>query len=149
MFFHIKTLRLPLVLALLVLAAGAALAANAGSIVGRVIDRGTGEELVGANVIVQETELGAATDVNGRYQIINIPPGKYRVTTSYYGYNDVTVTDVQVIQDQAVTLDFKLSKTVVDVGVKVEVYAIRSNSSTGPTSAWSGSSPTSSSSACR
>jgi outer membrane receptor for ferrienterochelin and colicin len=111
-----------LALAVLVLA-GVALAANTGSISGRVTDRKTGEPLIGASVVVDGTELGNATDLNGQYQIINIPPGKYDVTSSYTGYNDQRITDVLVIQDNVVTVDFKLSVTVVDIGVQVDVTA--------------------------
>ncbi|MEO0079784.1 MAG: TonB-dependent receptor [candidate division WOR-3 bacterium] len=91
----------------------AAFAGVVGSIRGRVTDKATGEPLVGASVMVVGTELGAATDFNGQYQIINIPPGKYSVTASYVGYDDMTVTDVLVIQDNATDLNFKLSKTVI------------------------------------
>lgn len=112
-------LRLALCLLLL---AGAALA-NTGTIVGRVTDRTTGEALAFANVIVQETELGAATDANGRFQIINVPPGRYTIEASYIRYNPMQVTDLQVVQGQTVTVDFRLSETVMDVGLKVEVTA--------------------------
>jgi outer membrane receptor for ferrienterochelin and colicin len=101
--------------------AGIALAANTGSISGRVTDKKTGEPLVGASVVVVGTELGNATDLNGQYQIINVPPGLYTVTGSYTGYNDQKVTGVQVIQDNPVTVDLKLSVTVVDIGIKVDV----------------------------
>lgn len=113
-----------LTLAVLVLA-GIALAANTGTVNGRVTDRKTGEALIGASVVVDGTELGNATDLNGQYQIINIPPGKYSVTASYTGYNDQRVTDVLVIQDNVVTVDFKLSVTVVDLGINVDVTADR------------------------
>jgi hypothetical protein len=103
--------------------AGLALAANTGVIVGRVTDRRSGEPLAFANVIVEETELGAASDAEGRYQIINVPPGRYKVTASYVRYNPSQVTDVRVVQDQTVTVDFKLSETVVDVGLQVNVVA--------------------------
>jgi len=108
--------------ALLILA-GIALAANTGSVVGRVVDKKTGEPLVGASVIVEGTELGNATDLNGQYQIINIPPGKYNVTASYTGYNDQRTEDVLVVQDNVATVDFKLSPTVIDIGHTVEVVA--------------------------
>lgn len=39
--------------------------AQTGKIVGKVIDLETGEILIGANVIVGGTQLGAATDLNG------------------------------------------------------------------------------------
>jgi len=107
-------------LGLLVLV-GVALAANTGSIAGRVTDKQTGEPLVGANVVVGGTELGNATDLNGQYLIINVPPGIYTVTASYTGYNDQKVTNVQVIQDNTVTVDFKLSVTVIDIGKTIDV----------------------------
>ena len=111
------------VLMLVVLVSGVAFAANTGVITGRVIDRKSGEALAFANVVVEETELGAATDMEGRFQIINVPPGRYKLTASYIRYNPMTVTDVLVVQDQTVTVDFKLSETVVDVGIKIDVVA--------------------------
>ena len=111
-----------LTLAVLIIA-GIALAANTGTVNGRVTDRKTGEALIGASVIVDGTELGNATDLNGQYQIINIPPGKYNMTASYTGYNDQRVTDVLIIQDNVVTVDFKLAATVIDIGRTIEVTA--------------------------
>jgi len=107
------------------LLAGIALAANTGSVAGRVTDKRTGEALVGASVIVEGTELGNATDLNGQYQIINVPPGKYSVTASYTGYNEQRVTDVLVIQDNATRVDFKLSVTVIDIGKVIDVTATK------------------------
>ncbi len=100
-----------------------AFAGNTGVVGGRVIDKATGEPLAFANVVVEGTELGAATDMNGRYQVINIPPGRYTVTASYIKYNPMSVTGVLIVQDQTMTVDFKLSETVIDVGRVVEVRA--------------------------
>jgi hypothetical protein len=104
-----------LALAVLVIA-GIALAANTGSVRGRVTDKQTSEPLIGASVVIDGTELGIATDLNGQYQIINVPPGSHSVTASYTGYNDQRVTGVQVVQDNTVTIDFKLAVTVIDIG---------------------------------
>ena len=101
----------------------AAFAANTGSVAGKVTDRRTGEPLIQASVVIEGTELGTATDGSGRYLIINIPPGKYAVTSSYTGYNDSKVTDVLVIQDLTATVDFKLAPTVIDIGKTIEVTA--------------------------
>jgi outer membrane receptor protein involved in Fe transport len=103
--------------------AGLAFAANTGSVSGKVTDRRTGEVLVGASVVIEGTELGAATDVNGRFQIINVPPGTYSVVGSYTGYNDSKVTGVLVVQDNTATVDFKLSPTVIDIGKTIDVTA--------------------------
>lgn len=50
-------------------------AGTTGKIAGRVLDSQTNEPLIGANVSVKGTFLGAATDVDGFYTINNIPPG--------------------------------------------------------------------------
>jgi len=42
-------------------------------IAGRVIDAETGEPLIGVNVIIENTNMGAATDAEGEFFIINIP----------------------------------------------------------------------------
>jgi outer membrane receptor protein involved in Fe transport len=107
----------------LLLLTGVAQAANTGTISGKITDKKTGDQLIGVNVLVEGTELGGATDANGRYQIINVPPGKYTVSASYVGYNDQKITGVQVIQDLGTTVDFKLAPTVIEIGKTVEVTA--------------------------
>ena len=109
-----------LALAALVLA-GVALAANTGTIKGHVFDKKTGEALVGASVVVEGTEVGNATDANGEYQIINVPPGTHTVAATTMGYNDEKVTGVQVVQDNIATVDFHLAATVLDIGKTIDV----------------------------
>ena len=46
-----------------------------GKLVGKVVDAGTKEALIGANIVVLETQAGAATDVEGNYFILNINSG--------------------------------------------------------------------------
>ncbi len=66
--------------------------ANASSkLSGRVIDKATGEPLPGANIVIENTGLGAATDFEGEYIIFGIPAGNYTVRISYLGYKSVTV----------------------------------------------------------
>ncbi|HTW92870.1 MAG TPA: TonB-dependent receptor [bacterium] len=105
------------------LLAGLAFAANTGVVKGKVTDRKTGEVLTGVNVQVEGTELGNASDADGKYEIINVPPGTYTVIASYLGYNEEKVTNVLVVQDNVATVDFKMSNTVIDIGTKVEVTA--------------------------
>ncbi len=52
-------------------------AASDGKIVGKVIDKKTGNPLPGVNIIIIGTEMGAATDMEGDYYIINVAPGIY------------------------------------------------------------------------
>ena len=82
-------------------------------ITGTVKDANTGEALVGVNVIVKGTYLGSATDINGKYFIINVPVGTYQVQASMIGYQTQLVTDVIVSADRLTTVDFDLKTTVI------------------------------------
>jgi len=53
----------------------ALLAAQDGKLRGKVTDKESGEALIGANVVVEGTNLGAASDVNGDYIILTVPAG--------------------------------------------------------------------------
>jgi hypothetical protein len=86
--------------------------AGNGKIVGTVKST-SGEAAVGANVTLEGTALGAAADVSGRYFILNIPPGTYRVRASAVGFAPKVVTDVRVAFDQTVTVDFSLQSEAV------------------------------------
>lgn len=66
-------------------------AGNTGKIAGTVIDKQTGEALIGANVVIKGTNLGAAADLDGKYYILQVPPGKYEVVASFIGYHNMTV----------------------------------------------------------
>ena len=84
-------------------------AAQTGRVQGRVTDTRTGEPLVGANVLIQGTLLGSATDAAGEYLISNVPVGKQAIEVSYIGYQTFVRKDVLIILDQAITEDFRLS----------------------------------------
>ena len=75
------------------------LAGTVGKIKGKVTDLKSGESLIGANVIVVGTSIGAATDVKGDYVILNLNPGTYTVKASYVGYQTITTTNVRVNAD--------------------------------------------------
>ncbi len=83
------------------------LAQASGSINGRVYDRETSESLVGANVMIQGTGIGAAADLDGRFILRSIPPGTYTVRVSYIGYVSIS-KEVRIASGQAVELDFAL-----------------------------------------
>ena len=57
-----------------------------GSVAGYVIDKNTGEPLVGANVVIDGTNLGSATDANGKFLITNVNQGSHSLRASYIGY---------------------------------------------------------------
>lgn len=83
-------------------------AGTTGKIAGKVVDARTGEPLVGATVEIVDTKLGAITDPNGSYFIIEIPPGTYEVKASYVGYRAVIEKGVQVYIDRTTPVDLSL-----------------------------------------
>jgi outer membrane receptor protein involved in Fe transport len=94
--------------AILLLGPPMLLAGQTGKIAGRVLSAGENEPIIGANVTVQGTYLGAATDLDGYYTINNIPPGTYTVAVTYVGYRKYSVTNVQVRIDLTTRIDAKL-----------------------------------------
>ena len=79
--------------------AGMLFAGQTGKISGRVTDSQTGEGLAGCNVLVQGTSMGAATDANGEYFIINLSPGSYDLEFSMIGYASYAAAGVRVSID--------------------------------------------------
>ena len=100
-----------LLLTLLVI--GTIYAGETGKIAGTVVDATTGEPLPGANVVIVGTRMGAATDVNGFYFILNVPPGVYKLKATLIGYQPVVEESVIVRADQTTTINFKLKQTVI------------------------------------
>ncbi len=89
-------------------------ASTTGKIRGRVVDAATGEPLVGVNVILKGTSLGAATDINGGFIILRVPPNTYSVEASMIGYKSVLIKNVKVEVDRTVSLNFKLSLATIE-----------------------------------
>jgi len=95
-----------------------------GKISGRVVDRNTGEPLAGANIIIEGTNMGAASNLNGEYTILRVPPGIYTVTAIYIGYAKLSVDKVRVRIDQTSNINFSLTLAAVK-GEHVTVQAER------------------------
>jgi hypothetical protein len=95
-------------------------AGSTGKISGNISDKKNHDPLVGANILIEGTRLGAISDVLGDFFIINIPPGNYKVTASMVGYGKLTVTEVRVQIDQTTSLNFELTDEALQVeGVTV------------------------------
>ena len=100
-------------------------AGNTGKIAGTVKDSQTGEALIGASVVIEGTPQGAATNIDGYYVILNIPPGKYSLASSAVGYAKRSITNVSISIDLTTTIDFSLPPTVLDVGEEITITAER------------------------
>ena len=95
-----------------------------GKIVGKIIDKKSGEPIIGATVIIQGTKSGASTDFEGEYIINNVLPGTYILTTSSLGFKSSIIKNVIVKIDLTTTIDIKLEETVIE-GEEVVIVAER------------------------
>lgn len=99
-------------------------AGTTGKIAGVITDSETGEPLVGVNIQVVGTTFGAATDVDGTFVILNVPPGLYTLEFSFIGYQTVIVKEVRVNIDFTSRVNQKMEPTVIE-GSTVEVIGER------------------------
>jgi TonB-linked SusC/RagA family outer membrane protein len=97
------------VLTVMLFAAGDVMA-QAGSISGRVLDSQSGDPIASGQIFIPALDIGALSQQNGRYLLLNVPAGAHTVSFERIGYRsmtaEVTVGAGQtVIQDFAVTQD--------------------------------------------
>lgn len=96
-------------------------AANYGKISGKVVDEKSGEPLIGANVVVEGTALGAAADAAGQYVILQVPPGTYAIRAEMIGYQSVRMEQVDVQTNRIAAANFSLPAKVLDMAEVVVV----------------------------
>ena len=65
------------------------LAQTSGKISGSVRDAQTKEALLGVNIVIAGSTMGAATGLDGTFFILNVPPGEYDLTATMIGYQQV------------------------------------------------------------
>src|SRR5512147_2090441 len=90
------------------------LAGPYGKIAGRVTDAENGQPLPGVDVTITGTLLGASTNVDGFYTILNVPPGTYTVRFSLVGYTRTTVENVPVEIELTTTINRQLKATTIE-----------------------------------
>jgi hypothetical protein len=116
--FHHPGQRVVLMLFLLLLGAGIAPAQESrktGILTGTVVDKSTREPLIGANVVVVGSTVGASTDAEGKFTIRGIAVGTYAVRASSLGYAPFTMTDVVVSTSKPANVTISLVESSVQV----------------------------------
>ena len=108
---------------LILFTVGIIFAGTTGKIAGKIVDKSTGEPLVGVNVVVKGTSLGAITDIEGFYSILLVPPGTQTVVASMVGHSTVIVNEVRVRIDETSPIDIKLAEEEIKMADIVVVAA--------------------------
>jgi outer membrane receptor protein involved in Fe transport len=105
-----------LALVLIVCFSASLFAQTHGKIAGRVTDAENGQPLPGVDVMIEGTSMGAATNIDGYYTILNVPPGTFSVKFSIIGYTKTNVKEVRVVIDLTSTVNAALSSTTLVAG---------------------------------
>ena len=101
------------ILSIILFCFSSSFAAISGNLHGIVTDAQEGDKLPGANILVEGTSLGAATNVDGEYTIANIPVGQYTIRVSYIGYQSQTL-EVNIQNGRTLEKNFELSPEVIE-----------------------------------
>lgn len=68
----------------------------AGTVSGVVKEQGSGATLPGVNVVVEGTLRGTSTDINGKFKIEGIVPGKYNLVLTFISYKTIVIEGVEI-----------------------------------------------------
>lgn len=98
-------------------------AQEGGKVEGTAVDKVTNEALVGANVVVVGTNLGASTSQEGRFSIGSIPPGNHQLRVSFIGYR-TEQRSISVQTGETLTLEFALESRPLELD-EIRIEAIR------------------------
>ena len=98
-----------------------------GTLSGVVLDRQTGDPLVGALVFLEGTQIGMTCDVEGRFQLFEVPSGTYVLASSMIGYQDASIIGVEVQDGEVAKLVITLMPEALEIDdeVIVEAKALR------------------------
>ncbi len=126
---HQYTNRVPLLLSLLILSVlpGTA-AAQAGKIVGRVVDRSTARPIPNVSVLLQDESAGDLSSMDGRFVLRTVPAGTHSVVVEMLGYANKTVTGVVVGTDSVTTLDILMEPAALRMGELVVEATVETGS---------------------
>ncbi len=90
--------------------------AQVGTIKGVIKDEKNGEAIIGGNIVIEGTSIGAATDVEGNYMIPKVKAGKYNLVVTYLSYVTKTIPNIEVYPDQT---------TIVNTTIKEEATELQ------------------------
>ncbi len=85
---------------------------------GIVKDRESGVTLPFANIELMNTDplIGANTDLQGKFELQNVPVGRYSIRVTYVGYKDAIVSEVVVGSAKEVTLSIEVEESLESIG---------------------------------
>jgi len=83
--------------------------AQKGTVSGTIIEKETGEELIGANIVVEGTSTGTISDISGNYNL-QLEEGTYTIVYSFVTFQKQIISDIQVKSNQITKIDIALEE---------------------------------------
>lgn len=94
------------------------IAQNLQTIKGTISDKQSQQTIPGATIQILESNpiKITRTDVNGKYKITDVSPGRYVLKITYSGYKDATISNIIVSSGKETILDVQLEESVSEIG---------------------------------
>ena len=100
-------------------------------ITGRIFSESDGEPVIGASVLVMDTNLGASTDIEGNFTIENVPASATTLRVSYVG---LATQEVQIVRGKAMKIIMTEDAAVLDDVMVVAYGTAKKSAFTGSAS---------------
>jgi outer membrane receptor protein involved in Fe transport len=108
-------MRIVIIAVIAMFTASTVFAGTTGKLRGKVVNKKTKEAIPSVPVQIAGTTMGALTDANGEYMIINVPPMMYSIVVKAVGFIQVTAEQVEVTVDHTTVQDFTIEETAIEV----------------------------------
>ena len=94
-----------------------------GTIRGFVSDKNSGEPIMFCNVTIDGTSFGSQTDLNGMYNLSQIPSGDHKIVVTFVGYEKYT-KNISINNGEILNLNIELNSSTVKID-EIEISADR------------------------
>ncbi|MDP8205500.1 MAG: TonB-dependent receptor [Candidatus Electryonea clarkiae] len=96
--------------------------ATTGKIAGKVTDKSSDEPIINANVVIEGSSQGAATDLDGYFVIIAVRPGRHTIKVTSIGYHPYSIEDVFVKTDGTTDIEIEMTQSTMKLEEVILVY---------------------------
>ncbi len=102
-----------------------------GAVSGNLVDSETGQPIIGGSIMIIDTKLGVASDLDGNFTIKKIPDGQYNILVSSIGYSSKTIEGVDITAGSIQELNIILDKKYIETGkIVVTAKALKNTEAT-------------------
>lgn len=104
--------------------------AQKGKLAGKITDKSTGEDIIGATIVIEGSSNGVTTDLDGKYYL-QLAPGTYTVLVSYVSYKSKKYENIEIKDGELTSLNVFLEESSTELEEVVIQGEIRKESAVG------------------